>query len=135
MPSIPAEQAQGLRIVYDGECPFCSRFVTLYRAKSVAGKIELIDARDDHPDVRLVRSRNLDLDQGMAVIWGDQIYHGADAVHFMAMVGADNTLFNALNRMLFRFKPLALALYPMMVAGRNLTLRLMGRKKLQTAKI
>lgn len=130
MSSAESDKTEGLQIVYDGECPFCSRFVTLYKAKSVVGQVDLIDAREDHPAVRLVKSRGLDLDEGMAVLWDGQIYHGADAVHFMAMVGAENSVFNGLNKLIFRSKPLARALYPWMVAGRNMTLRLLGRKSL-----
>lgn len=130
MSSAQSDKAEGLQIVYDGECPFCSRFVTLYKAKSVVGKVDLIDAREDHPAVRLVKSRGLDLDEGMAVLWEGQIYHGADAVNFMAMVGAENSIFNRLNKLIFKSKPVARALYPWMVGGRNLTLRLLGRKSI-----
>lgn len=133
MPSTQSETAEGLQIVYDGECPFCSRFVTLYKAKSVVGTVDLIDAREDHPAVRLVKSRGLNLDEGMAVLWDGQVYHGADAIHFMAMVGAESSVFNRLNKLIFRSKPLARALYPWMVAGRNLTLRLLGRKSIAKA--
>lgn len=133
MSSAQSDKAEGLQIVYDGECPFCSRFVTLYKAKSVVGKVDLIDAREDHPAVKLVQSRGLDLDQGMAVIWDGQIYHGADAVNFMAMVGAESSVFNRVNKLIFRSKPVARTLYPWMVAGRNLTLRLLGRRSLAKA--
>jgi predicted DCC family thiol-disulfide oxidoreductase YuxK len=118
---------EGVQIVYDGECPFCSRFVTLYRAKSVVGRVELIDAREDHPAVRQVKALGHDLDKGMAVLWEGRIYHGADAISFMAMIGADGDLFNRLNKLIFRVRPLARFLYPFMVAGRNLTLKLLGR--------
>ena len=99
---------EGVQIVYDGECPFCSRFVTLYRAKSVVGRVELIDAREDHPAVRKVKSLGHDLDKGMAVLWEGRIYHGADAISFMAMIGADGDLFNRLNKLIFRVRPLAI---------------------------
>ncbi len=134
MPSPQNDKGEGLQIVYDGECPFCSRFVTLYKARSVVGKVDLIDAREDHPAVRLVKSKGLNLDEGMAVLWDGQIYHGADAVHFMAMVGAEGDLFNRLNRAIFKVKPLARILYPVMVTGRNLTLKLLGRSSLAKAK-
>lgn len=127
MPS-PNEPEEGLLIVYDGECPFCSRFVTLYKAKAVVGRIDLIDAREDHPAVRRVKALGYDLDEGMAVLWDGRIYHGADAINFMAMVGAEGDLFNKLNKLIFRVKPLARFLYPFMVAGRNATLKLLGRK-------
>jgi predicted DCC family thiol-disulfide oxidoreductase YuxK len=133
LPSPSPDKPEGLQIVYDGECPFCSRFVTLYKAKSVVGKVDLIDAREDHPAVHLVKSKGLDLDEGMAVLWDGQIYHGADAVHFMAMIGSENGLFNKLNKAIFQVKPLARVLYPVMVTGRNLTLRLLGRRSLAKA--
>ena len=119
-----------LQIIYDGDCPFCSRFVTLYRARSVVGEIELIDARTSKLPIVTELSKKFDLDKGMVVVWEDQVFYGADAVHYMSMVGSDSTVFNWFNKQLFRKRKIARALYPLMVTGRNATLKLMGRAQL-----
>src|SRR5215831_8252379 len=82
-----------LWIVYDGECPLCARFFTLYRAREVARRVCLIDARSQDPIVAEVQARGFDLDAGMVVKLGDRFYHGADAMAVMALLGSDRTLF------------------------------------------
>jgi len=123
----------GLWIVYDGECPFCSSYVRLYRLREVTGRVHLIDARTDHPIVEEIRALGLDLDQGMAVKAGGRFYYGAEALQFLAILGAGEGLFNRLNRALFRHPALSRTLYPWMVRGRLLTLRLLGRSTLGEA--
>jgi predicted DCC family thiol-disulfide oxidoreductase YuxK len=129
MPSASTEvgDTDALWIVYDGECPLCSRFSILYRAREVARKVNLIDARSQDPIVAEVRARGFDLDAGMVVKLGGHYYHGADAMGVMAVLGSDSTLFNRLNRAVFRHPRLARGLYPTLVRGRRLLLRLLGR--------
>jgi predicted DCC family thiol-disulfide oxidoreductase YuxK len=115
-------------VVYDGECPFCSRYVLLYRLRERGQHVHLIDARSSHPIVGEIRARNLDLNEGMVVRWRGQYHYGADAMHLLATLAGDGSFFNRLNRLLFSRPRLARALYPALVRGRKLTLRLLGRK-------
>lgn len=114
-------------VVYDGLCPFCTRYVLLYRIRQLAAKVHMIDARSDHPVVAEVKARGLSLEKGMAVKWDGRFYHGADALHVLALLGSDDGAFNRLNRLVFRRPRLGRLLYPAMVAGRRLTLKLLGR--------
>jgi len=121
-------------IVYDGECPFCSSYVRLYRLRELAGRVLLVDAREPHPVLGEVRARGFDLDEGMVVKAAGRFYHGAEAMQILAILGAGSGLFNALNRAIFRHPRLARALYPWMVRGRLATLRLLGRHPLHSAR-
>src|SRR3569833_1334778 len=47
-------------VVYDGECPLCSRYVLLYQLRQRGQRIHLIDARSEHPIIGVIRARNLD---------------------------------------------------------------------------
>jgi predicted DCC family thiol-disulfide oxidoreductase YuxK len=114
-------------VVYDGECPFCSSYMQLYRIRART-QVHLIDARTSHPLVAEVKARRIDLDAGMAVRFNDRIYHGAEAMNLLAVLGSSDTAFNIANRILFRHKQLARLLYPVLVRGRLLTLRLLGRR-------
>lgn len=116
-----------LWVVYDGQCPFCSSYVRLYRIREHAKQVHLIDARTPHPILDEIRARKLDLDAGMAVKLGDRFYHGAAALQILAILGSGETIFNRLNHLLFRHPRLARLLYPLLVRGRLLTLRLLGR--------
>ncbi len=122
-----------LWVVYDGECPFCTSFVRLYRLREVTGTVHLIDARASHPVVEEVRALGLDLDEGMAVKAAGRIYHGAEAMQILAILGSASGLFNRINRAIFRHPDLARRLYPWLVRGRMLTLRLLGRETLHSA--
>ena len=117
-------------VVYDGQCPFCSSYVLLYRLRALAGQVHLIDARSDHPLVEAIRQHGYDLDAGMAVAFGGRIYWGAEAMNVLALLGSTGTIFNRLNRLLFHRIGLARLFYPLLVRGRMLTLRLLGRGRI-----
>ncbi|MAM61595.1 DCC1-like thiol-disulfide oxidoreductase family protein [Maritimibacter sp. UBA3975] len=119
-----------MQIVYDGECPFCSRYVAMLRLREAAGPVELVNAREDHPAVTRVMAAGFDLDKGMALIDGDTIHYGDDCIHRLALMSTNSTLFNRLNARIFRSPRVAKLLYPVLKTGRNVTLALMGRRKI-----
>lgn len=117
-------------IVYDGECPFCSAYIQMVRLREAAGKIELVDARSDHPVLHRIEAAGLDLDKGMVVELAGQLRHGDAAMTTLAAMTTRSGLFNRLMRMMFARPAVARVLYPPLVAGRTLTLRLLGRRKI-----
>ncbi len=128
MSNIDPNPIGDVAIVYDGDCPLCSSYVLFYRLRSLKADVRLIDARESDPLVDEVRRRNLDLDQGMVVRYGGRYYHGADAMHLLAILGSSGGIFNRLNRAIFRRRNLARVLYPGLVFGRRVLLRLLGRR-------
>jgi predicted DCC family thiol-disulfide oxidoreductase YuxK len=107
-----------LRIVYDGECPFCASYVSLLRLRERYA-VRLIDARTEPEPAR---AYGLDLNEGMIVDLDGDVFHGARAVAVLsrlskgwAVLGSDRV---------------ADAVYPWLRRGRNLALRLLGRKPL-----
>jgi predicted DCC family thiol-disulfide oxidoreductase YuxK len=118
-------------IVYDGLCPFCSRYVLMYRIRQLVEKVHLIDARDsDDPLVKELSENGFDLNEGMAVKWDGRFYYGADCLHVLALLGTESSVFNRLNRWIFSRRHVARVLYPVLVSGRKLTLRILGRPPL-----
>lgn len=119
-------------LVYDGECPFCANYVELLSLRELFPDLHLIDARvhREHPAVRSLAARGMRIDDGMALVVGDAIYHGADSIHALAFRGPGHTRFGRLNNIIFRSKARSNAIYPVLRAGRNLVLRLLGRSKL-----
>jgi predicted DCC family thiol-disulfide oxidoreductase YuxK len=121
---------RGLTLVYDGDCPLCSAYVTRMRLRQIAGRLDLLDARQQPALVQRLERRGYRLDEGMLVIVGDQYYHGAAAVHVLALMSSRSGWLNRLNYSLFRSSLLASVLYPLLVAGRRALLWLLGRKPL-----
>lgn len=117
-------------IVYDGECPYCRNYVRLVRLRDALGTVRLIDARKGGPEVEHVRAAGLDLDEGMIFRYGGRLYHGADAIHMMAVLAGPSGLFNRINARVFRSPARAAFLYPILRAGRNTTLFLLGKRKI-----
>ncbi|WP_136661328.1 DCC1-like thiol-disulfide oxidoreductase family protein [Nitratireductor sp. XY-223] len=125
----PAGQAT---LIYDGDCPFCSRFSDYIRLKKAVGNLVLIDARQGGSAVDDAVARGFDLNEGMVLIVGDNFYHGADCLNRLALMSSRSDLFNRVNYILFRSPLVSRVSYPMLRAGRNLVLRLLGRPMLET---
>ncbi len=122
----------GLWLVYDGDCPFCSTTARMYRLKKAAGELHVLDARQagDHPLMTEIHKRGLDLNKDIAASYEGRIYHGADALHLLALLGSDNDGLNRLNAALFRHRRLVGFAYPVMRGVRDLSLKALGRQPL-----
>ena len=114
--------------VFDGECPLCHMGASLYKLKQSVGEFVTVDARTEqnHPVMQEVLAAGLDLNEGMVVKYRDALYHGRDALHLMATLGADDGALNKLNHHLFKHKPLATFCYPSMKVARSMALKIKG---------
>lgn len=121
----------GAIIVYDGDCPFCSAYTSMLRLKDAVGPVQLLDAREGGAVVEHLLQDGYDLDEGMVLMLDGQIYHGADCINRLALLSSNAGLFNRFNRIMFRSETLSRVMYPVLRAGRNTTLRLMGRRAIQ----
>ena len=119
-----------MKIYYDGQCPFCSRYVGLIRLRESVGKVELIDLRDNAQSADWLASRGALPDQGMTVEWRGELHYGEEAVSRLAMLSTPSTAFNRLNHAVFKHRAISSLLYPLLRAGRNATLLLLGRKSI-----
>ena len=117
-------------IVYDGECPYCTRYVTLLRLRETLGGVVLVDARGGGPLVDAITRRGLDLNEGMVLVLDGAFYHGTDCVHRLALLSTPSGLFNRVNAWIFRSSIASRLLYPILRAGRNTVLWAYGRQKL-----
>ncbi|MEM8770331.1 MAG: DCC1-like thiol-disulfide oxidoreductase family protein [Pseudomonadota bacterium] len=120
-------------VIYDGECPFCSAYVRMVRLREVAGNVRLLDAREAHPVVDELKARGFDFDEGMALKIGDAVYHGDECVHQLAMMSGPSNTLNALHFWVFKNPARSKFLYPFLRAGRNVALRLLGKRKIADA--
>ena len=115
--------AEPARIIYDGECPFCASYVGFARLRKRLGAVELINARE-HPDlVESLAARGYAIDDGMVVEMDGKVYFGSEAMWAINTLLSANPLLRLVSGRLF----LKLT-YPFMRGGRNLTLRVLGRR-------
>jgi predicted DCC family thiol-disulfide oxidoreductase YuxK len=117
-------------IVYDGQCPFCSRYVQLVRLRRAVGSVKLVDAREGGPLVEELMAAGFDLDEGMVLKLGDRLYHGNECVHMLSLLSTPSDSFNKINRLIFRSRRASRLLYPVLRGGRNLVLAALGRTKI-----
>lgn len=115
-------------IIYDRECPFCSSYVRMLRLRDAVGQVTLVDARSDDPTVLQAVGDGYDLDRGMIVRFKGQTYHGDAAMHLLTAYSEPGGIWNSLVRYLFRSPRRSALVYPVLVMGRRLTLRLLGRR-------
>ena len=119
-------------VVYDGECPFCTEYVKLMRLREAVGKVNLVSARDDHPAVHYAISRGVDFNQEMALIMHGEVHSGPECMNRLALMSTGAGPFNALMARVFSSPRTARALYPFLRAGRNFSLKLLGRNRIAT---
>jgi hypothetical protein len=127
----PVLPGRGLTLVYDGNCPVCSAYVTRMRLRQAVGRLVLVDARQEPGLVKRLERLGYDLDEGLLLNVDDQYYHGAAAVQVLALMSSRSDWFNRLNYHLFRSSISAAIVYPPLVAGRRALLWLLGRKSLR----
>lgn len=122
-------ETETVYLVYDGECPFCSAYVNYVRVQKSIGTFKLIDAREGGSIVDDIIKRGFDLDEGMVLVMNGQYYHGHDCINHLALLSTSSGVFNRINAFIFRSKTVSRLLYPVLRFGRNLVLRMLGRKK------
>jgi predicted DCC family thiol-disulfide oxidoreductase YuxK len=118
----------GVDVIYDGECPFCTAFVKMARLREAFGEVRLIDARaKDAPLISALRAKYR-LDDGFVVVHGGKEYYGPAALEFLSLATADSGWARFLMKLpLFRGR-FGQVVYPMLVRGRKLALKLLGRR-------
>lgn len=128
-----SDDRPSMRLIYDGDCPFCRRYAHWVRLREAAGEIALVDARADPELAQNYRRRGYDLDKGMVLEIGDRIYHGAEVLHRIALMTSRSGLFNRLTAWIFKSERRSRWLYPILRAGRNAVLRLLGKRKIHAS--
>lgn len=91
----------------------------------------LANAREHPALVEEVGRLGYDVDEGMVLKLNGRYYHGADCIHALSLLTTPAGWFNRINSLAFRSPAFSRLAYPVLRAGRNLTLKLLGRSRLQ----
>ena len=124
------KQDSRIVVVYDGDCPLCSSYVSMTRLTKAVGRPTLVNARERPELVRALAESGVNLDAGMAVYYQGRLYVGSEAVHVLALLTTPVDLANRIAAAVLGQPSLARALYPLLRAGRNLLLKLKNRPQL-----
>lgn len=125
---------QTLWLVYDGYCPLCSAFAKRASIRKAVGELQIINAREEHPLINEITQQGISLDEGLVVKYNDNLYHGADAMHMLAMLSTDSDWLNKTSNLIFSSKSLTKILYPFLRCGRNALLWYNGRSQINNLK-
>ena len=117
-------------LVYDKACPACHFYCRLARIRATVGDLQLVNARETGEAMSRITAADLDIDQGMVLIVGSEMYYGADAIHMLSMMSTRSGPFNRLSYQLFKSKRVAALLYPVLRACRNLLLKILRKSKI-----
>ncbi len=122
-------------LVYDRECPACNAYCQVVRIRESVGDLQIIDARENSEVMKEITSQGHDIDQGMILKMGGQLYYGADAMHALALIGSRSGVFNRINYWIFKSKTASAILYPILRLFRNLLLKVMRISKINNLDI
>ena len=128
-------ETQDILLVYDRQCPACNYYCQLARIRESVGNLVLIDAREKSPVMDEITAAGLDIDHGMVLKVGSELYYGSDAIHSLALMSTRAGFFNRLCYWCFRSKRVAGVLYPLLRSCRNLLLRILGRSKINNLEL
>ena len=121
-----------VRLVYDRQCPVCRYYAGKIRLEN--GEVDRVDAREACAFTDELETLGYDLDEGMILQDGDQLFFGSDALHELALRSSKEDGFNRIMSRLFRSPRVAAVLYPLLTRLRRLLLRLLGRTPIKKRK-
>ena len=117
-------------LVYDKECPACNNYCQVVRIRESVGDLKIVNARDDSEVMREITGQGHDIDEGMVLKMGGQLYYGSDAIHALALISSRSGLFNRFNFWMFKSKRVSRVLYPLLAGCRGLLLKLLRKSKI-----
>jgi predicted DCC family thiol-disulfide oxidoreductase YuxK len=122
-------------LVYDRECPACNVYCQVVKIRESVGNLRIVDARENSEVLHEITAEGLDIDQGVVLKMGDQLYYGSDAIHTLALIGSRSGVFNCINYWVFRSKIISSILYPFLRFLRNFLLKILGKSKINNLEI
>ena len=122
-------------LVYDKQCPACDFYCNLVRVRADVGELKLVDARDKGPVMDEITALGLDIDQGMVLKVGPQLFYGSDAIHALSLMSTRTGFFNRFAYWTFRSRGAARVLYPILKTLRNILLKVLGKTKINNLRV
>ena len=90
----------------------------------------LVNARDQSDVLKEITEMGWDIDQGMVLKMGEELYYGSDAIHVLALISSRSGIFNRITYWAFKSKTISKWIYPILRFFRNMLLKILGRTKI-----
>ena len=118
-------------LIYDGDCPICQRYVLWTGLREAHPGIRLLDARQ-HPDlVETLRADGIEVnDTFMLQLDGERLV-GAAAMARISVLMERRTSWQRSIKRLTASERWLMPIYPWLVGGRKLLLRVLGRDQIR----
>jgi predicted DCC family thiol-disulfide oxidoreductase YuxK len=113
-------------LVYDGGCPFCSHFAELSELRGGIPELIIRDGRADSALRQSLAQRGCHLRDGAVLMDGEHLFHGAEAIHWMAERFQPSAPLLQLLTPFFVKAERAQGVYPLLLLARRAALALRG---------
>lgn len=119
---------KSLKIVYDGECPFCKRYTAISTLTKKIETVELINARENSLEKDFIIESGYDLSEGMVLIVDDEtILYGPDAMFGLSVWSDNNSFLSRFIAGCLKNRTLNRYIYPVLKLGRRIALFLLNK--------
>ncbi|MGN7439436.1 MAG: DUF4166 domain-containing protein [Alcanivorax sp.] len=114
-----------IELVYDDQCPVCKTYCRNIQVEDDV-YVTLVDARKQSEIMDEITARGLDIDQGMVVKKGGEIFYGSEAMHQIAMLSDKKGWLAPFNKIFFSTAKRSKIFYGAGKAFRNALLAILG---------
>lgn len=115
-------------IYYDGECPFCRRYVRYLSLQKTVDTLRIVDLRTSPDALQSFMALGINVDGGMVLELDGKLHWGTDAAHRLALLSTPSGTFNRINRWMLGHRIGASLIYPLLRMGRAVVLLMLGRQ-------
>jgi predicted DCC family thiol-disulfide oxidoreductase YuxK len=129
-----AVQKQKVFLVYDHDCPVCRGYCTRLSPRDDRTEIALVNARTDDSLMPEITDRGLDIDEGMVLKVGDDIFYGSEAAWRLTEYTRRRGFTGWIDRLFFPTRRAAQVMYPLGKAIRGAILRLLHIPRINNLK-
>ncbi|MDP2206175.1 MAG: DUF4166 domain-containing protein [Alphaproteobacteria bacterium] len=129
-----AVQKQTVFLVYDHDCPVCRGYCTRLAPRDDRTEIALVNARTDDSLMPELTDRGLDIDEGMVLKVGDDVFYGSEAAWRLTAYTRRAGVTGWVDRIFFPSRRLTQVMYPIGKAIRGAILHLLHIPRINNLK-
>lgn len=121
---------QEVLLVYDHQCFVCDAYCRRAHIREDIGMLQRVNAREASPVMDELNAKGFDIDKGLVLKVGDDIYCGSDAIHELSLLSNRGNFFNRLTYWTFCSKRLSHIIYPILRFFHDLILKILRKPKI-----